>query len=387
MATRRKPIHTVPGSSAFNFRPGGMDPQRNETKGTRPTTPRASVPEVLFAVLVHLCKTIIFFDVHLKVALYLGSLFLISLIGDFTPFPKTYFARSDNFFNVFFVKMGWAWTLAVCVPYAVLTSRVLCCGNTERLLKQHLLRIVIATTFWFVWTKSFNLIESMYGRCNVRNFNSKSACLKAGHFWNGFDISGHAFILIYSSLVLIEEARSINGWDSIKEYLRNEEYNRVTREPANTNPLRNLSNTELQTVKTTYEKYTPYIQLLFIAMTVLQLLWDVMLVSTMMYYHRMVEKVLSGLIAIATWFFTYRVWYPNSSLPSAAGCGQFVYHKTKVAPIPLRKQSVNSTAQKSGVAGPSRSDDVPKFMGMPLYTQPPTATAGLQSQQQQFAKE
>lgn len=37
------------------------------------------------------------------------------------------------------------------------------------------------------------------------------------HFWNGFDISGHAFILIYSSLVLIEEAKPIIGWESIRE--------------------------------------------------------------------------------------------------------------------------------------------------------------------------
>lgn len=372
MATRRRPIHSAAtNNTQFNFRPGGMDPQRNDTKGTRPTTSPASVQEVLFTILLLFCKRIVFFDVNLKVVLYLGSLFLISLIGDFTPYPKTYFARSDNVLNVYFVKLGWAWTLAACVPFVVLTSRILCCGNTERLLKHHLLRMAIATIFWFVWTKSFNLIESAYGRCNVRNFNSKSTCLKAGHFWNGFDISGHAFILIYSSLVIIEEARPIIGWDSIKEHLRNEEYNRATREALNTNPLRNLSNTEFQTLKTIYEKYTPYIRLLFIAMTVLQLLWDVMLVCTMMYYHRMIEKVLSGLIAILTWFLTYRVWYPTqSAFPSAAGSGQFVYHKTKAAPIPLRKQSVISTAQRNGAAGTSRSDDIPKFM--PVYTQSPS---------------
>lgn len=383
MATRRRPIHTTATSSntQFNFRPGGMDPQRNETKGTRPTTSPASVQEVLLMMLLAVCKKIIFFDVKLKVALYLGSLFLISLIGDFVPYPKTYFARSDNVLNVYFVKLGWAWTLAVSVPFVVLTSRVLCCGNTERLVKQHLLRIAVATAFWFVWTKSFNLIESAYGRCNVRSLESKSACLKAGHFWNGFDISGHAFILIYSSLVLIEEARPIVGWEYIKECLRNEEYNRTTKDTSTTNPLRNLSGDEFQTVKTAYEKYTPYIRLLFIAMTVLHILWDVMLLCTMLYYHKMVEKVLSGIFAIITWFITYRAWYPaNSVLPNVAGSGQFTYQRPKAAPIPLRKPSVNSTAQRSSTSGAGRSDDIPKFMGMPLYTQP-------QSQQQQSPKE
>lgn len=354
-----------------------MDPQRNETKGTRPTTSPASVQEVLLMMLLAVCKKIIFFDVNLKVALYLGSLFLISLIGDFVPYPKTYFARSDNVLNVYFVKLGWAWTLAVSVPFVALTSRVLCCGNTERLVKQHLLRIAVATAFWFVWTKSFNLIESAYGRCNVRSHESKSACLKAGHFWNGFDISGHAFILIYSSLVLIEEARPIVGWEYIKEYLRHEEYNRATKDTSTTNPLRNLSGDEFQTVKTAYEKYTPYIRLLFIAMTALHILWDVMLLCTMLYYHKMVEKVLSGIFAIITWFITYRAWYPvNSVLPNVAGSGQFTYQRPKAVPIPLRKPSVNSTAQRASTSGAGRSDDIPKFMGMPLYTQP-------QSQQQQ----
>lgn len=385
MATRRRPIHSTATSNntQFNYRPAGMDSHRNESKGKRPTAPPASVTEVLIIMFMHLCKKIIFFDVNLKLALYLGSLFLISLIGDFKPYPKTYFARSDNVFNVYFVKIGWAWTLAASVPFVVLTSRILCCGNTERLLKHHLLRIAIATAFWFVWTKSFNLIESAYGRCNMRSFDTKSTCLKAGHFWNGFDISGHAFILIYSSLVLIEEARPIIGWESIRDYLRNEDHDRTMKEVSTTNPLRNLSSAEFEMLKNTYEKYTPYIRLLFVAMTALQLLWDLMLLCTMLYYHKMVEKFLSGIIAILTWFITYRVWYPMQSLlPDVAGSGQFIYQKTKTASIPLRRQSVNSTAQGNNAFGPSRSDEIPKFMGMPLYTQSP-----LQQQQQQSPKE
>lgn len=211
-------------------------------------------------------------------ALYLGSLFLISLIGDFSPYPRTYFARSDNLFNVYFVKMGWMWTLLFSTPFLLLTNLILGIGNREKIIKNHLLRLFIATGFWFIWTKFFNIIESSYGRCNVRAYESKSNCLKAGNFWSGFDISGHAFILIYSSLVLIEEARPINGWDNIKEYLQNEEYNRKMRESApSSNPLKNLKNDELSTLKYLYYRYTPVIRLLFVGMTVLQVLWDVML--------------------------------------------------------------------------------------------------------------
>lgn len=230
------------------------------------------------------------------------QLIFLFFIQDFTPFPKSYFSRSDNLFNVYFVKLGWFWTTLFSVPFLYLTNLTLCCGNLGKFLKHHLPRIVIATVFWFTWTKLFNVIETGFGRCNVKGFETKRGCLKAGHFWNGFDISGHAFILIYSSLVLIEEARPIVGWDNIKEHLRLEEYRRKTQDASpSSNPLRNLNNDEISSLKYLYEKYTPTIKLLFVAMTVLQVLWDIMLVCTMLYYHRMVEKVLSGIIAILTW--------------------------------------------------------------------------------------
>lgn len=126
----------------------------------------------------------------------------------------------------------------------------------------------------------------------MKHYDTKRSCLKSGNFWHSFDISGHTFILIYSSLVLIEEAKTIIGWDNIKEYLRIEDHNRKTRDNSpSSNPLRVLSDSEISTLKALYEKYTPIIRLLFIGITCLQILWDIMLVCTMIYYHRMVEKV------------------------------------------------------------------------------------------------
>lgn len=371
MATKRK---AAASSTNMNFRPSGFDPQRSDTKGTRPTAKASTIQEVLLMMVVHICKKVIFFDTNLKVALYLGSLFVVSLIGDYAPYPRTYFARSDNLFNLYFVKWGWAWTLLLSVPYLVLTSFILCCGNRERMIREHLPRMAIATFFWFTWTKGFNFVETIYGRCNVKNFDTKIGCLKGGHFWNGFDISGHAFILIFSSLVLIEEARSIIGWENIKEHLRNEEHNRTANEETSSSPLRNLNDLELRQLKVLYEKYTPLIRLLFIAMTALQLLWDIMLVSTMLYYHRMIEKVLSGIFAVLTWFFCYRAWYPSASaLPNAVGSGKFAYQKTKVSTsLPLRKPS-STPAGAMAPSAAARVSEVPKFMGMPLYTQRPAA--------------
>lgn len=97
------------------------------------------------------------------------------------------------------------------MPFVYFTNFTLCCGNLQKFLQNHMPRLIIATIFWFSWTSLFSVVENSYGRCNYKGYETKRGCLKAGNFWSGFDISGHVFILIYSSLVLIEEARPIIG--------------------------------------------------------------------------------------------------------------------------------------------------------------------------------
>lgn len=328
-----------------------------EGKGTKPTREASSVLEIFALMIVHICKKILFFDTNLKIAVYLGALFLLSLIADVLTFPKSYFSRSDNVFNQYFVKIGWFWTLFLSVPYVILTSYTTCCGNRRMMVLTHLIRLLIATLFWYMWTTLFNVVETNYGRCNHKMFSDKITCLKNGHFWNGFDISGHCFILIYSSLILIEEARAINGWERIKDFIRDEKHARsVVDKSLRNNPLKNLKMEELNILKISYENYTPYVRGLLIAMAVLQLLWDVMLVSTILYYHIMVEKFISGVIAIITWFVTYRVWYtiPNI-LPGLPGDGLFKYNKDKPAQVtPVYKKRMSSSSGSK------------HFMGMPI---------------------
>lgn len=358
MATRRKPIHQSP-QSQLNFRPNSSENFKWETRGTKPLPEPASVQKVILMMILHVCRKIMFMDTRIKVGIYLASLFVVSLLADVLPFPKTYFARKDNIFNVYFVKIAWGWTLIMSVPFVVLTSSTYCCGRRDKILK-HLLRILIATFSWFLWVRFFSYIESTVGRCNAKGekYQTKSVCLEKGLFWQGFDISGHVFILIYSSLVLIEEARAIIGWDGIEDMLRNEEYARASniKETSN-NPLRNLNSEDLEVLKLNYQRYSPFVRGLFIGMTALLILWDVMLVSTMLYFHSMVEKFISGCIAILMWFVTYNVWYTSPSfLPQMPGQGSFKYRDSRPSrDVPLARKS--KTVEKG---------QLPTFMGMPL---------------------
>jgi hypothetical protein len=158
----------------------------------------------------------------------------------------------------------------------------------------------------------------------------------------------------------------IIGWDNIKDHLRLEDHNRKTQEVSSSNPLRNLNNEEISMLKILYQKYTPIVKLLFFGITILQLLWDIMLVCTMLYYHRMVEKVVGGIIAIITWYFTYHFWYPSKSLlPDGAGKGTFNYQQKAAQPtLAARRNSLIMTKAKPSTS----ATEQPKFMGRPIYS-------------------
>jgi hypothetical protein len=84
MSARRKSTANMTGTpkksplNNFNIK---IETTRQEAKGTKPTCEAASVKDVLVTAILHLCKKAIFYDVRLKVAIYLLLLFIISLIG------------------------------------------------------------------------------------------------------------------------------------------------------------------------------------------------------------------------------------------------------------------------------------------------------------------
>ncbi|KAG5323978.1 FITM protein, partial [Acromyrmex heyeri] len=373
MATgKRRSIHTSsgnPGSSGYsgsprsssrmNFRPSNT--QQEDRGGTRPTAAPSSIGLILVTMLLHVCKKSLLFDTRLKVAIYCGTIFIVSLIADFIAMPRTYFSRSDNALNQYFVKWGWGWLLSIIVPWVVLTAHTLGCGR-RRILLRHLARVILATCAWLIWTKLFNYIETNYGRClGTRDIHvqSKAKCLQSGRFWSGLDISGHTFILIYSSLILAEEGSSLIGWEGIKDLIMREEHTRSVPTETSTGPLRNLSDDDLGFLKKAHRALTPYLRGLFVAMTLQQLLWDIMLVSTMLYYHIMIEKFLGGAAAVITWYVTYQWWYklPKIGL-SAPGDGLFKYNEIKINP------EINTRVRRSTLNGTNQ----PRFMGMPIRT-------------------
>ncbi|XP_067135550.1 acyl-coenzyme A diphosphatase FITM2 [Centruroides vittatus] len=298
--------------------------KKGQGAGRKPVSEQATVKQVTLLLFMHICRKIVLIKPDLKVSIYFGALMFGSLVCDFIPMPRSYMARKDNVFNKYFVKLGWGWTLCVVGTFVFLTSWTYCCGNAVRV-RKHLSRVLIGTVAWYCWTTLFVFVETWTGSCTSDRYSTRLSCLRHGHRWTGFDISGHAFLLVYSNLFLMEEAKCIRGWERIGELIRNEEFDEDS-------PLRKLEERELSNLKNSYEKYTVFIKALFIFMTGLYILWDVMLIGTILYFHTMVQKVAGGIIAVLTWFFTYRVWYHAESSPGLPGQGPFKYSELQRIP-------------------------------------------------------
>lgn len=295
----------------------GPTARRPISAGKKPVADPSSVQHVFLMLAMHLCRKIVLFEPEIKITVYMAALVCGSLVCDFLPVPKGYFARKNNMFNYYFVKWGWGWTLVSVGTFLGLTSWVYCCGNTEKI-KKHFYRLLIGTAMWFCWTKSFILIESYTAGCLSEKYTTKLTCVRSGNIWKGFDISGHSFLLIYCSLFIAEEAKSIRGWERIGELIRNDEFD-------DDSPLKGLSGDEMNHLKDNYVKLTPYVRAAFLNLTVFSILWDTMLVATIVYFHSMVQKVVGGCIAILMWYATYKWWYQLPSSPGLPGQGCFKY--------------------------------------------------------------
>lgn len=312
------------GSVETNFIPSSLN-LRSEAKGTQLVRDPTTVFDIFVTVFLFVCRKYLFFSTNKRLTVYL-ILLIASIVGDFMKFPKIYFANSSTFLNQYLVKFGWFWTLLWTTLFLVTTSKVFCLNSKQSALK-HASRLAVATFFWYSWTRGFSWLDEYYGKCSASGKGvgyARVACRSAGYAWKSFDISGHVFILIYSTLVMISEARPIVGWDKIQDVLRVEENARTEGKRVAT-AFNNLNDNEMQMLKAVYGQMTPYVQVLFIVITLFVAIWELMLITTIMYFHTMPEKLLAGLIAMSTWFFTYRVWYSSFLLPPLPGHGFFKY--------------------------------------------------------------
>ncbi|KAI8897475.1 inositol phospholipid synthesis and fat-storage-inducing TM-domain-containing protein [Globomyces pollinis-pini] len=112
----------------------------------------------------------------------------------------SYFSSKHNIFNQYFVKLGWAWTSAI-IFYIGIKSRTSGRFST----KNFIIRYCLATGYWFLIMNLFHFVWTFSGTCSIEDTTDFHQCKSLKGRWNGFDISGHCFLLIHSSLYILEE--------------------------------------------------------------------------------------------------------------------------------------------------------------------------------------
>ena len=153
--------------------------------------------------------------------------------------PANYFARKDNMFNLYFVKIGWLWTtvafasLLLFQPaYRAASSSQLQQQARARRILQAFFRYAFATGTWYFMTQWFfgpAIVDRGFlltgGKCEqalrqvgkadlgpspsdqLETLFTAAACKTAGGAWRGgHDISGHVFMLVLATALLAFEA-------------------------------------------------------------------------------------------------------------------------------------------------------------------------------------
>ncbi|XP_048873118.1 acyl-coenzyme A diphosphatase FITM2 [Brienomyrus brachyistius] len=205
-----------------------------------------------------------------------------SIIKCFLPMPETYFSNKRNFLNVYLVKFSWAWHLALLLPFIAFFNSI---SNTWGFVLQRLSSQLVSTAIWYICTQFFFYLEDVTGTCLENTaFTTKATCRNAGFQWDGYDISGHSFILGYSTLVIAEEL---------------------------------VPMTDVKKAVGFHSHTSTALNGLYVALNALLAVWIWMFGCTSVYFHDILQKLLGTGFAIAGWYVTYRVWFPK---PFSPGC-------------------------------------------------------------------
>ncbi|XP_041031376.1 fat storage-inducing transmembrane protein 1 [Carcharodon carcharias] len=220
--------------------------------------------------------------------LWLACLVIFGPLLQFHVNPRLIFANKRNYFHVRLVESAWSWTLLLTGGYLLLLA-YLSSGSLLTTLR-HFSRLTVGTGLRLLCDRAFSWLEAATGSCFRPTAQGllllsepldRDGCLRQGHVWLGYRVSAESFLLTYASLVLAEEL------SAFKPYLR-------LRFPAGA-PLR----------------------LLYLLAATLLLLWNALLLASVVFFHQYSQKIVAAGCAQLCWHLTYRRWYLTRYSPPA----------------------------------------------------------------------
>lgn len=253
-------------------------------------------PRSLSRKLVH---AVLHSSVLIKAQLLLAVVVLGSTLQALEVVPESALGSKHTLLNKYLAKFSWLWTLMWVVP-AVTVTGALYTGLNLRDFLRHMGRVATAHVVWYVVTTLVNKSHHHFGQCSGEGITSVKACVKGGHEWTGFDISGHVFFLSYCVFIITEEAANIKleVWNHYKEMLELE--NRVV------NKAGKRVRSWLENIYNISNFFVEAMELFGLSLI---LLWCFVVLVTSLYFHTFLEKLVGSAIAVVMWWLTYRLLY------------------------------------------------------------------------------
>ncbi|XP_042217462.1 acyl-coenzyme A diphosphatase FITM2-like [Homarus americanus] len=245
-----------------------------------------------------------------KIGYYFFTLVALSMIKETVEVPHVETITGKySFFNRIFVKKGWAFTVSTLILHQ-LTSITLLIEWKARL-KQFVVRAITTTFFFYIWcVVIFNEIEKYTESCTYKNIKinlpKKECNRQEGHVYTALDISGHIYLLTFCVLVMMEESKEILYFLCLGGYLRGVSINTPEKIiwPKRGGKLS-------KSLRTRFTIVAPLVIFSFLCIFLLSLLWDAMLLVTMIYYHTILEKTLGSFLAVSMWCLLYKYLFPT----------------------------------------------------------------------------
>ena len=156
------------------------------------------------------------------------------------------------------------------------------------------LRMLGGTACWYISVSIFDYVHKTSGFCGHSFAWDLSTCKPQDV--KRIDISGHTFLLLFCILVILEELRLFDDWSL------------STKKCA----FRNFKS--IEKARKLHFRFSVVVYLLVVLIIALFALWNVMLISTILYFHDMLQKVLGALFANVSWIILYRFIYKFLSI-------------------------------------------------------------------------
>lgn len=248
-------------------------------------------------------RRIIHWLLHSSVLIKAQVIGIVVLLGsclqalDVLP-QDSIFSNKYNPANVYLVKLSWFWTVLWLIVTVTLTGTLYSAFKFRDILR-HLGRVAVGHVIWFTCTFLLANMHKYTGWCAVEGIDDFGVCIRSGHKWNGFDPSGHVFLLTYCVFIITEEAANIKleVWNEFNGTLPLER-RALSKQPHLTNWLKRLH--------AFGSYYTEALELYGIALLVV---WVFMVTTTSLFFHTFLEKLLGYVLAVLSWYVSYRVTY------------------------------------------------------------------------------